>query len=67
MTEPEPLGADSRLWELDNLLITPHVSGYYHLPETFERIVDIAADNLERFTNGRELKNIVDFATGYKK
>lgn len=67
VTEPEPLGADSRLWELDNLLITPHVSGYYHLPETFERIVDIAADNLERFTNGRELKNIVDFATGYKK
>ena len=67
VTEPEPLGADSRLWELDNLLITPHVSGYYHLPETFERIVDIAAENLERFTNGRELKNIVDFATGYKK
>jgi len=67
VTEPEPLPKDHRLWQLDNLLITPHISGFYHLPETFERIVVIAADNLERFTSGKELKNIVDFATGYKK
>lgn len=67
VTEPEPLSETSPLWGLDNLLITPHVSGYYHLPETFERIVDIAADNLYRFTNGLELRNVVDFATGYKK
>ena len=67
VTEPEPLPQDHRLWQLDNLLVTPHVSGFYHLPETFERVVNIAADNLERFTNGKELKNIVDFSTGYKK
>ncbi len=67
VTEPEPLPKDHRLWQLDNLLLTPHVSGYYHLPETFERIVDIAAENLDRFMNGKELKNIVDFETGYKK
>ena len=67
VTEPEPLSEDSPLWELDNLLLTPHVSGYYHLPETFERIVNIAADNLFRFTNGMELRNVVDFTTGYKK
>lgn len=67
VTEPEPLPADSPLWELDNLLITPHISGYYHLPETFERIVDIAADNLARYTSGKELRNVVDFSTGYKK
>lgn len=67
VTEPEPLPADDPLWGLDNVLITPHASGFYHLPETFERIVDIAADNLGRFVRGEELKNIVDMSTGYKK
>ena len=67
VTEPEPLPADSPLWQLDNLLITPHVSGYYHLPHTFECIVDIAAENLAHYFAGEELRNVVDFATGYKK
>lgn len=67
VTEVEPLPAESPLWQLDNLLITPHVSGYYHLPETFERIVEIASDNLSRYLEGRELRNVVDFTTGYRK
>ena len=67
VSEVEPLPPDSPLWTLDNLMITPHVSGYYHLPYTFERIVDIAAENLGRFMRGEELMNIVDFTTGYKK
>ena len=67
VTEVEPLPADSPLWQLDNLLITPHVSGYYHLPHTFECIVDIACDNLTRYFEGREAKNVVDFETGYRK
>ena len=48
-------------------VITPHISGGFHLPETFERIVDIAAGNLAAFLEGKELRNVVDFATGYKK
>lgn len=67
VTEPEPLPADSPLWQLDNLLITPHVSGFYHLPETFERIVDIAAENLAIYFAGGTVKNIVDFETGYRR
>lgn len=67
VTEVEPLPADSPLWQLGNLVITPHISGGFHLPETFERIVDIAAENLRAFLDGRELRNVVDFATGYKK
>lgn len=66
VTEPEPLPADSPLWDLDNVFITPHISGQFHLQETFERIVDIAAKNLERFINGKKPTNIVDFNTGYK-
>ncbi|MBQ9347385.1 MAG: D-2-hydroxyacid dehydrogenase [Oscillibacter sp.] len=67
VTEPEPLNADSPLWALENLVITPHISGGFHLPETFERIVDISVENLSTFLEGQELRNVVDFATGYKK
>ena len=67
VSEVEPLPPDSPLWTLDNLMITPHVSGYYHLPHTLECIVDIAAENLARFMRGEELINVVDFTTGYKK
>ena len=67
VAEVEPLPADSPLWGLENLVITTHISGGFHLPETFERIVDIAAGNLAAFLEGKELRNVVDFATGYKK
>jgi phosphoglycerate dehydrogenase-like enzyme len=67
VTEIEPLPADSPLWGLDNLVITPHISGGDHLPETYERIVDIAAANLLAYCAGGKLENVVDFATGYKK
>ena len=67
VAEVEPLPADSPLWGLENLVITPHISGGFHLPWTFERIVDIAAENLAAFLAGKELRNVVDFATGYKK
>ena len=67
VTEAEPLPAVSPLWQLENLVITPHISGGFHLPETFERIVNIAAENLRAYLAGRELRNVIDFATGYKK
>lgn len=66
VSEPEPLGADSPLWQLTNLVITPHVSGGYHLPETFEKVVEITAANLQAFCAGQPLQNVVDRATGYK-
>lgn len=67
VTEPEPLPKEHRLWQLENVIITPHVSGGYSLPETLERIVRIAGGNLKAFLNGEELKNVVDFQTGYRK
>lgn len=65
--EVEPLPSDSPLWGLDNLLVTPHTAGFYHLKDTLERIVDIAEYNFSVYVNGGEYKNIVDFETGYKK
>ena len=38
-------------------MMTPHISGQFHLPETFERIVDIAAANLEAYLKGENLRN----------
>lgn len=67
VTVPEPLPADSKLWKAPNLILTPHVAGGYHLPETFRRIFAIALDNLKRFANGEALVNEVDFTTGYSK
>lgn len=67
VTDPEPLPKDHPLWDAKNALITPHISGYYHLQETFERIIRIAAGNMEAYRDGKELKNQVDFTTGYRK
>lgn len=52
VTEPEPLPADHPLWDAKNILITPHVSGGYHLAETHNRIIGIAAKNLELYLKG---------------
>ncbi len=67
VTETEPLPPESPLWELENLLITPHVAGDYHLPETFERIVAISAKNLALYLEGKEPTTVVDRRTGYKR
>ena len=65
VTDPEPLPAGHRLWQLPTAVVTPHVSGGYHLQETHNRIAGIFAENLRRFVNGEALKNQVDLAAGY--
>jgi len=67
VTDPEPLPSDHRMWKIENALITPHISGFFHLRKTYENIVDIFIENLSRFIEGKELENIIDMTTGYKK
>lgn len=67
VTDPEPLPTEHPLWNAKNIIITPHISGAYHLQETFERIVQIACENLKMFKDSKKLENIVDFETGYRK
>ena len=59
----EPLPASSPLWNMPNVIITPHVAGLteYSLP----RIVDIFCDNLQRYRVGLPLRNLVDPEVGY--
>ncbi|MGC9399891.1 MAG: D-2-hydroxyacid dehydrogenase [Anaerolineae bacterium] len=61
--ETEPLPPDSPLWELDNVLITPHYAG--STPHYVERFMDIFLDNLRRFREGEPLRNLVDKELGY--
>lgn len=67
VTDPEPLPKEHPLWQCKNALITPHVSGFFHLQETYENIVSLAYTNLEKYLEGKEPDNIVDFETGYRK
>ena len=67
VTEPEPLPSDHPLWRQENMVITPHVAGTYHIPWTLECIVDIACENLKRWMNGEEACNVVDPETGYRR
>ncbi len=60
VTDPEPLPPQHPLWDEPNALITPHVAGGFHLPETVERIVDIAAENLRRYQSSEPLINRMD-------
>ena len=61
--DQEPLDAASPLWDLPNVLITPHTSGYRE--DYWEAAVDLFADNLQRFARGEPLLNVVDKSAGY--
>jgi phosphoglycerate dehydrogenase-like enzyme len=54
----EPLPADSPLWDLPNVLVSPHTAGL-SLRED-ERIVALFVENLGRYLRGEPLKNRVD-------
>ncbi len=56
---PEPLPAGDALWDAPNLLLTPHISGFYHLPVTLDNIVGIVAENLTHLAAGEPLRNRV--------
>ena len=57
VTEPEPLPAESPLWDEPHCLITPHVAGVNHLESTERRIIAIALGNVRCYANGQSLDN----------
>lgn len=62
--KPEPLPSDSDLWDLDNLLILPHVAGGTQLEGHY--IADIFGENLGRFIRDElPLRNQVDKIRGF--
>ena len=61
--ETEPLPADSPLWQMENVIITPHVSG--GTPHYFPRFAAIFAANLKRYLNREPLENLYHPQKGY--
>lgn len=59
--DEEPLPADHPLWKLENVVITPHISG----PSTPDEIGPIFDDNLRRYLARRPLRYQVDRKRGY--
>jgi phosphoglycerate dehydrogenase-like enzyme len=59
----EPLAADSPLWDVPNLVITPHVS--CDDPRYIDQLFDTWFANFERFLAGKKLKHVVDRRLGY--
>lgn len=63
VTDPEPLPSDSPLWELPNVILTPHVSGLF--PGLAETVAKAFLDNFNRYVTGQPLLNRVDFDRQY--
>jgi glyoxylate/hydroxypyruvate reductase A len=61
--EQEPLPPDSPLWEMPNVLISPHRASVVESENGL--IVDLFADNLRRFLDDRPLRNVYDRDRGY--
>lgn len=62
-TYKEPLDADSPLWDMDNVIITPHYSADSDL--YIERAMDLFCENLKRFEAGEPLINEINLKNKY--
>lgn len=62
VTDPEPLPEDSPLWDIPNLILTPHVAGGMRLEITRRTCIQMAQDNLRRYLSGEPLHNVVDLS-----
>ena len=62
VTDPEPLPADHPLWQMNNVIITPHVAGN---GSNRNRHMLVLRENLRRFLAGDALLNVVDPELGY--
>jgi D-3-phosphoglycerate dehydrogenase len=65
VTEQEPLSPDSPLWDIPNVIITPHVGG--QSAHRADDMTDFFCDNLRRYLGGQPLRNLVDKRLGFPR
>lgn len=63
VTDPEPLPKESPLWEMDNVVLTPHMSARTY--ESYHRRWLLMRENIRRFAVGEPLLNVVNKKAGY--
>lgn len=61
--EEEPLQKDNCLWDLDNVIITPH--NFWISQNVRKRLYQLVFENMKRYKLGKKLKNIVNLDRGY--
>lgn len=67
VTDPEPLPEKHPLRNMENVLLTPHISGIGWGENMFtrKRIIDIFCENMKWDRNNEPKKNVIDFSKGY--
>ena len=67
VTDPEPLPDNHPIRFMENVVLTPHISGIGFGENKYTRmkILNIFCDNLKRYNEGKDLNNIIDFNKGY--
>ncbi len=62
VVSPEPLPKTHRLWDMDRVMLTPHIAGpsIAHCEVTQDRIVDICCENIQRYLRGQSLRNKIE-------
>jgi D-2-hydroxyacid dehydrogenase (NADP+) len=63
VTCTEPLPKDSPLWRLDNVILSPHISG--DMEDYMLHATGIFCENLRRYLDGKKLLNVVNRKKGY--
>jgi phosphoglycerate dehydrogenase-like enzyme len=63
--EHEPLPESSPLWDMPNVLISPHCTDRTRNPDWLDSTVLAFVENFHRYINGQALQNIVDKKAGY--
>ena len=63
--ETEPLPDGHPLFSVPNLIVTPHITGGFHLDVTRRNILDICVQNLRAWLAGEPLIRVLDWDTGY--
>ena len=63
--ETEPLPPDNPLWDLQNVLISPHCTDRTSDPDWLDLSMRVFVDNFERYVKGEALMNLVDKKAGY--
>ena len=61
--EEEPLSPKSKLWDLENVILTPHIAGSRR--DYYKKVGEIFRINLNRYLSGKQLLNLFDKRLGY--